>query len=94
MNKKELAGVVAQKLDLKKKDVLEILDTTLDTIQETLAEGERVQLVGFGYFEVRDRKSRTGRNPRKPEAVVEVPPTKAPVFKPGKVLKKVINGED
>ena len=56
-----------------------------------IVEGEKVQLVGFGTFDIRDRKSRLGRNPRNPEEVIDIPASKAPVFKAGKALKELVN---
>lgn len=61
------------------------------SVEESLAKGEKVQLVGFGTFEVRDRKAREGRNPRDPEEVIKIPASKAPVFKAGKSLKEIVN---
>ena len=63
----------------------------METIQETLAKGDKVQLVGFGTFEARDRKAREGRNPRNPEEKIQIPASKAPVFKAGKSLKEAVN---
>ena len=59
--------------------------------EESLAKDEKVQLVGFGTFEVRDRKAREGRNPRNPEEVIKIPASKAPVFRAGKALKESVN---
>lgn len=91
MNKFELVSQVADKTGKTKKDVEEILQTALNTIQDTLAEGESVRLIGFGTFEARDRKSRIGRNPKNPEVIIEIPASKAPVFKAGKQLKDAVN---
>ena len=63
----------------------------LETVTETLAEGEKVQLVGFGTFESRARKAREGRNPRNPEEKIKIPASNAPVFKAGKSLKEAVN---
>ncbi len=63
----------------------------IDKITETLASCEKVQLVGFGTVETRDRKAREGRNPRKPDEVIKIPASKAPVFKAGKTLKEAVN---
>ena len=74
------------------------LDTTslgfafVETVEEALVKGDRVQLIGFGTFESRQRKARTGRNPRKPGEVIEIAASKAPVFKAGKALKDAVNG--
>ena len=63
----------------------------LDTIQEALANGEKVQLTGFRSFEAKERAARTGRNPRNPEETIEIPASKQPTFKVGKVLKDAVN---
>ena len=91
MNKAELVASIAEKSSLTKKDAEAALNGFMSTIQETLATGEKVQLVGFGTFEVRDRKAREGRNPRNPEEVIQIPASKAPVFKAGKSLKEIVN---
>lgn len=91
MNKAELVAAMAEKSKLTKKDTEVALNAFLETVQETLATGEKVQLVGFGTFEVRDRKPRQGRNPRNPEQIIEIPASKAPVFKAGKTLKETVN---
>jgi len=91
MNKAELITKVADKTNLKKKDAELALDAILDTIEEALVEGESVRLIGFGTFETRARKERTGRNPQKPDAVISIPASKAPVFKAGKSLKDAVN---
>ena len=62
-------------------------------VEETLVAGDKVQLVGFGTFETRERAARSGRNPRKPEEVIEIPASKAPVFKAGKGLKELVNNK-
>jgi len=91
VNKSELITSVSEKANLTKKDAEAALNALLSTIEETLKEGGKVQLVGFGTFEVRERKARTGRNPRNPGQVIEIPASKAPVFKAGKSLKETIN---
>ena len=91
MNKAELVASIAEKSNLTKKDSEAALNALMRTIEETLATGEKVQLVGFGTFEVRDRKAREGRNPRNPEEVIQIPASKAPVFKAGKSLKEIVN---
>lgn len=91
MNKAELITSMAEKSELTKKDTESALNAFLETIMETLATGEKVQLVGFGTFEVRDRKAREGRNPRDPQQVIQIPASKAPVFKAGKTLKETVN---
>jgi len=91
VNKSELITSVSEKANLTKKDAEAALNALLSTIEEALQEGGKVQLVGFGTFEVRERKARTGRNPRNPGQVIEIPASKAPVFKAGKSLKETIN---
>ena len=86
MNKTELIAEIAKKAGLSKKDAEKALNAALDTVAETLAAGEKVQLVGFGGFEVKNREARMGRNPKTKEAI-EIPATKLPVFKAGKALK-------
>ncbi|HZJ56702.1 MAG TPA: HU family DNA-binding protein [Clostridia bacterium] len=86
MNKAELISAVAEKSELTKKDAERAVNSMISVITETLAEGERVQLVGFGTFEVRDRAERKGRNPQTREEII-IPASKAPVFKAGKALK-------
>ena len=89
MNKAELIAAVAEKADLSKKDAEAAITATVDAITEALTQGEKVQLVGFGSFEVKSRAARTGRNPRTKE-VVEIPASKVPVFKAGKALKDAV----
>lgn len=91
MNKKELIEAVAVKTGNTKKDAEIILNAMLKSIEEALVNGENVQLIGFGTFEVRQRKARTGRDPRKPDSTIEIPACKAPAFKAGKALKDAVN---
>ena len=86
MNKTELAAAVAEKTGLSKKDAERVVATTLETIAQTLQKGEKVQLSGFGIFEVKDRDARVGRNPHTKEAI-QIPATRLPVFKASKTLK-------
>ncbi len=90
MNKSELIARVAEVTELPKKDVTRVVDAVFQTISETLQKGEKVQLVGFGNFEVRERSARKGRNPQTGEEI-EIPASKVPAFKPGKALKEGIN---
>ena len=90
MNKFELISVVANKLGVNKKVAAEYLNAYLDTIAETLAAGDKVQLVGFGNFDVRESAEREGRNPQKPEETIKIPSTKVPVFKAGRILKDAV----
>ena len=86
MNKAELIAAVAEKAGLSKKDSEAAVTAALDAITAALEDGDKVQLVGFGSFEVKSRAARTGRNPKTKEAI-EIPASKVPVFKAGKVLK-------
>lgn len=88
-NKAELVSEVAAKTKLTKKDVSEAVDAVFEAIQEDLAKGEKVQLIGFGTFEVRDRAARKGRNPQT-GAEIEISASKVPAFKPGKALKDAV----
>ena len=87
-----------EKFNLKREDLFvctKIYPTQYDdpetAIEEALRKGEKVQLIGFGTFEVRQRKARQGRNPRKPGEVIKIAASKAPVFKAGKALKDAVN---
>ena len=91
MNKAELVTKMTEKSGLSKKDAELALNAFMKSVEEALVEGDKVQLVGFGTFETRDRAERQGRNPRNPEEVIHIPASKAPVFKAGKSLKEVIN---
>ena len=91
MNKADLVAAVAEKAGFTKKDAEVSINAVLETVTETLVKGEKVQLVGFGNFEVRERAEREGRNPRNPEEVVKIEASKAPVFKAGKSLKDAVN---
>ena len=89
MNKAELIAAVAAAAEISKKDAEKAVTTTFDTIADALSQGDKVQLVGFGSFEVKSRAARTGRNPRTKE-VVEIPASKVPVFKAGMALKDAV----
>ncbi len=91
MNKAELVANMAEKSGLTKKDAELALNAFMESVEEALTKGGKVQLVGFGTFDVRERKERTGRNPRNPEETINIPASKAPVFKAGKALKEVVN---
>lgn len=86
MNKTELIAEVALKAELSKKDAEKALNATLEAISEALANGDKVQLVGFGSFETKNREARMGRNPRTNEPM-EIAASRLPVFKAGKALK-------
>ncbi|REK59190.1 MAG: DNA-binding protein [Thermobacillus sp.] len=89
MNKSELVNKVAEITELSKKDAAKAVDAVFDAIAEALQNGEKVQLVGFGNFEVRERSARKGRNPQTGEPI-EIAASKTPAFKPGKSLKEMI----
>jgi DNA-binding protein HU-beta len=82
---------MAEKTGLTKKDAEAALNSFMKSVEEALVGGDKVQLVGFGTFDVRERKERKGRNPRNPEQVIDIPASKAPVFKAGKALKELVN---
>lgn len=86
MNKADLITAIAEKGELTKKDAEKAVNAFVSVVTETLAAGDKVQLVGFGTFEVRERNERKGRNPQTKEEIV-IPASKAPVFKAGKALK-------
>lgn len=91
MNKAELVASMAEKSGLTKKDAELALNAFMKSVEEELAKSGKVQLVGFGTFDVRERKERTGRNPRNPKETINIPASKAPVFKAGKALKETVN---
>ena len=86
MNKNELIAAVAERANLTKKDSEAAVSALVEVITDALCDGDKVQLVGFGSFEVKKREARVGRNPQSGEPV-EIPATKVPVFKAGKLLK-------
>ena len=90
MNKTELVAAMSEKTELPKKDVEKALKAFTDVVAEELKKGEKIQLVGFGTFEVSQRAERTGRNPQTGEDIT-IPASKAPKFKAGKALKDMIN---
>lgn len=89
MNKTELVKVVSTQAELTQKDAAKAVDALFSTISNTLAEGEKLQLIGFGTFEVRERSARKGRNPQTGEEI-EIAASKVPAFKPGKELKEAV----
>ncbi len=89
MNKTELISAVAESSDLSKKDAGKAVDAVFQTIMDSLGEGERVQIIGFGNFEVRDRAARNGRNPQTGEEI-QIPASKVPAFKAGKALRDAV----
>ncbi|MGP1349018.1 MAG: HU family DNA-binding protein [Stomatobaculum sp.] len=90
MNKTELVAAIAEKAGLSKKDAEAALKAFAEIVEEELVQGGRVQLVGFGTFEVSERPAREGRNPRTGETM-KIEATKAPKFKAGKALKDAVN---
>ncbi len=90
MNKAELIASMAEKGGFSKKDTEKAVNAFMETVNEALVKGEKVQLVGFGTFEVKQRKERKGRNPKTQEEMM-IPASKAPVFKAGKALKDMVN---
>ena len=90
MNKSELVAAIADKAELSKKDAEAALKAFTDVVSEELKKGEKIQLVGFGTFEVSERAERTGRNPQT-GAEMTIPASKAPKFKAGKALKDYVN---
>ncbi len=90
MNKAELIAKISEESKLTKKAAETALDAFVTSVEEALKNGEKVQLVGFGTFEVRERAARKGRNPQT-KAEIKIPASKAPVFKAGKALKELVN---
>ena len=90
MNKSELIAAIAAKTGETKKDAEATLNAFIDVVTEALVKGDKVQLVGFGSFEVRKRAARKGRNPQTKEEI-KIPASIAPVFKAGKALKELVN---
>ena len=90
MNKVELIAAVAAKAGLSKKDAERAIAAVVESIEEALVKGDKVQLIGFGTFEVRERAARVGRNPQTKEEI-QIDASKQPVFKAGAALKKAVN---
>ncbi len=94
MNKAELVESMQKKAGGQTKAEAErYLNAFIQSVEECLARGEKVQLVGFGTFDTKDRKARKGRDPRNPEIEIHIPAKKAPVFKAGKGLKDLVNAQ-
>lgn len=89
MNKSELIAKVSETADLTKKDATKAVDAVFNAISDALRDGDKVQLIGFGNFEVRERSARKGRNPQTGEEI-DIAASKIPAFKPGKQLKEGI----
>jgi len=92
MNKSQLIAAIASKTELSKKDSEKAVKAFVDVVTEELKKGEKVQLVGFGTFEVAKRAAREGINPKTKETI-KIPASKAPKFKAGKSLKEVVNSK-
>lgn len=92
MNKTELVAAISEKTELTKKDSEKALKALIDVVAEELKKGEKVQLVGFGTFEVAERAAREGRNPQTGETM-KIEASKSPKFKAGKALKDMVNGK-
>ena len=92
MNKTELIAEVAKKCGLSKKDAEKAVNATFDTVTDALCSGEKVQIVGFGCFEVRERPARKGRNPMTGEAI-DIDATRSVAFKPGKSIKDAMDNK-
>lgn len=92
MNKAELVAAVAAKTGETKKSAEATVNAFIDVVTETLKQGDKIQLVGFGSFEVRKRAARKGRNPQTKEEI-KIPASKAPVFKAGKAFKELVNSK-
>ncbi|MCH1626159.1 HU family DNA-binding protein [Ferdinandcohnia quinoae] len=92
MNKTELISAVAESAELSKKDATKAVDAVFEALQNALSNGDKVQLIGFGNFEVRERAARKGRNPQTGEEI-EIAASKVPAFKPGKALKDAVSGK-
>lgn len=90
MNKAELVQAVRETAEITKKDADKAVSAVFATIEETLAKGDKVSILGFGTFEVRERAERNGKNPQTGQAIV-IPACKAPAFKAGKNLKEAVN---
>ncbi len=89
MNKTELVAAIAAKAEVSKKDAENVLNAFIDTVGSTLKSGDKIQLVGFGTFETRERAARKGKNPQT-GAVIDIPAATVPAFKAGKALKDII----
>ena len=90
MNRMELVAIAAEKAGMTKKDTDAAIKAMLEAVEEALVKGEKLQLMGFGTFEIRERPARQGKNPRTGEAVT-IPAARVPVFKAGKALRDAVN---
>lgn len=89
MNKTDLINAVAEKTELSKKDATKAVEAVFETVMDSLSRGEKVQLIGFGNFEVRQRAARKGRNPQTGEEI-QIPASKVPAFRAGKALRDAV----
>ncbi|MFD1707130.1 MULTISPECIES: HU family DNA-binding protein [Siminovitchia] len=89
MNKTDLINSVAEAAELSKKDATKAVEAVFQSIQDSLSNGDKVSLIGFGNFEVRERAARKGRNPQTGEEI-DIAASKVPAFKPGKALKDAV----
>ncbi len=89
MNKSELVAMIAEKAELSKKDAEKALNAFVESVQETVKAGDKISLVGFGTFELRERAAREGKNPQTGEKI-SIPATKVPAFKVGKAFKDLV----
>lgn len=90
MNKKELVNEVAGKVGISKKEVANVIDAFTEAVSDALSKGERVMLVGFGTFDVVQKKARKGRNPQTGKEI-QIPARKTPRFRPGKELRSAVS---
>ncbi len=90
MNNTELISKIAEKAEISKKDAESVVNAFTNVVADALVDGDKVQIVGFGIFEVTERAARTGRNPKTGETI-EIPTSKSPKFKAGKALKNMVN---
>lgn len=90
MKKTELVAAIAEQAEISKKDAEKALTATIDTIVKAVAEGDKIQITGFGTFEQRQRNARTGVDPRSGNSI-EIPASKVPAFKAGKAFKDAVN---
>lgn len=91
MNKTSLIHEMSVKADMPKKDIEKALNAFLECVEDSLLSGEKVQLVGFGTFDVKHKGPRPGRNPKKPDVEITIPASNVPYFRPGKQLRQSIN---
>lgn len=93
MTKVELVAKVAEKAEITKKAAAKAVDAVFASVEEALVAKEKVQMIGFGTFEVRARKARTGHNPQDPKKKIQIPACNVPAFKAGKKLKEAVNAK-